>query len=122
MRVCVRAHPGNAKERLPVHKNLVRFYGGLVMQMFGNVVAVYLMELCEGGSLFDLMAANQYNKIAESRIIDILTQTTEGILVMHQMAPPMIHRDIKIENILIHNGQYKLCDFGSVTTERISGK
>ena len=41
---------------------------------------------------------------------------------MHKMNPPMIHRDIKIENILINNGMYKLCDFGSVTTERFNFK
>jgi serine/threonine protein kinase len=26
--------------------------------------------------------------------------------------PAVVHRDIKLENILLHNGQVKLCDFG----------
>ncbi|CAI6728691.1 AIF_HP2_G0044780.mRNA.1.CDS.1 [Saccharomyces cerevisiae] len=34
---------------------------------------------------------------------------------MHALQPPLIHRDIKIENVLISaNNEYKLCDFGSV--------
>ena len=29
------------------------------------------------------------------------------------------HRDIKIENILLHNKKFKLCDFGSASNETL---
>jgi AP2-associated kinase len=33
---------------------------------------------------------------------------------MHYQSPPLIHRDLKVENILLSPPQtYKLCDFGS---------
>ena len=33
---------------------------------------------------------------------------------MHENVPtPISHRDIKIENVLLHNKRFKLCDFGS---------
>lgn len=36
---------------------------------------------------------------------------------MHYQNPPLIHRDLKVENILLSPPQtYKLCDFGSTTT------
>ncbi|KAF2982635.1 hypothetical protein EK904_010262 [Melospiza melodia maxima] len=36
---------------------------------------------------------------------------------MHKQKPPIIHRDLKVENLLISNqGTIKLCDFGSATT------
>lgn len=37
---------------------------------------------------------------------------------MHSQVPAIIHRDLKIENLLISaDGKIKLCDFGSATTE-----
>lgn len=42
-----------------------------------------------------------------------------GIKVMHSLKPPIAHRDIKIENVLINNGRFKLCDFGSCSLEYV---
>jgi serine/threonine protein kinase len=36
------------------------------------------------------------------------------------MSPPIAHRDIKIENVLLSDSNFKLCDFGSCTTRTFS--
>lgn len=37
---------------------------------------------------------------------------------MHSQVPPIIHRDLKIENLLISgDSTIKLCDFGSATAD-----
>ena len=40
---------------------------------------------------------------------------------MHYSDRPILHRDIKVENILLSNNDYKLCDFGSATTNILRG-
>ena len=42
-----------------------------------------------------------------------------GIKVLHSMKPPITHRDLKIENILLNQKRFKLCDFGSCSTDYI---
>ncbi|KAK6456860.1 serine/threonine protein kinase [Scheffersomyces xylosifermentans] len=73
-----------------------------------------LMEYCENNGLIDYMNTRLVNKLTEKEIIDIMYQVTIGVAMCHNLRPPLIHRDIKIENVLIdRDGVYKLCDFGS---------
>lgn len=41
----------------------------------------------------------------------------KGIRHMHDQSPPISHRDIKVENILLKDKRFKLCDFGSVSVD-----
>ncbi|EMG48892.1 hypothetical protein G210_0467 [Candida maltosa Xu316] len=73
-----------------------------------------LMEYCERNGLIDFMNTRLVNKLTESEIVDIMYQVTIGVAMCHHLRPPLIHRDIKIENVLIDGkGVFKLCDFGS---------
>jgi serine/threonine protein kinase len=49
-------------------------------------------------------------KIPEDEAIAILKQIINGIIECHRQK--IIHRDLKPDNILIHNGVYKIADFG----------
>lgn len=81
----------------------------------GSYEVFLLMEYCAGGGLIDFMNTRLQNRLQEFEILNIMSQVTQGIAAMHALEPPLIHRDIKIENVLIsHTGQYKVCDFGSV--------
>lgn len=58
-------------------------------------------------------------RLAEWEVLKIISDTTEAVACMHYLKPPLLHRDLKIENVLISgNGDYKLCDFGSCTEPR----
>jgi serine/threonine protein kinase len=48
--------------------------------------------------------------------LTIFLSVCRAVALMHSQDPPIIHRDLKIENVLIKKGIYKLCDFGSATT------
>ena len=76
-----------------------------------------LMELCTGGSLMDLITRRHKEKFKEPQLCSIFYQIVVAVSHLHKMKPPVAHRDLKIENVLIGgDGEMRLCDFGSCTT------
>ena len=72
-----------------------------------------LMEYCSRNGLFDFKNSPLSYKLTEPEILTIMRDVTVGVAMCHHLRPPLLHRDIKIENVLIDsNGSYKLCDFG----------
>ncbi|KAG5419050.1 AKL1 [Candida metapsilosis] len=79
-----------------------------------NYQVLVLMELCPGGSLLDFMNARIKVKLNEAEILKIMLDVCQGVYEMHRTQ--LVHRDIKIENVLINKkGSFKLCDFGSTS-------
>ncbi|CCE61479.1 hypothetical protein TPHA_0A04030 [Tetrapisispora phaffii CBS 4417] len=75
-----------------------------------------LMEYCPNKSLLDFMNQRLTTKLTENEILKAMTDITTAVLQMHYLAQPLIHRDIKIENVLVDsNNNFKLADFGSTT-------
>ncbi|KAI5739808.1 hypothetical protein M8J77_023654 [Diaphorina citri] len=74
-----------------------------------------LTELCTGGSLVDVLK-ERTSALPPNIVCSILWQTCQAVKHMHGQNPPIVHRDLKIENLLISSaGTVKLCDFGSAT-------
>ena len=70
---------------------------------------LYVMELCQGGDL--LQYVKRRKKLDEPLAKFLFRQVIVGIGYLHKKG--IIHRDIKLENILIDNeGCIKIADFG----------
>ena len=67
------------------------------------------MEHCSGGSLESLLSKRQ-DRMSEGEIKEFLRQFCEGYKML--IKANLIHRDIKPDNILIHNNVFKIADFG----------
>ena len=92
------------------HPNIIN----LIDSKEENNVISLLLEYAEG-NLFD-MISKKFNKkeyFEEKDILKIFYGIVKAVYYLHSQNPPIIHRDIKIENILVKNNQYVLCDFGS---------
>ncbi|KAA6369654.1 MAG: putative Serine/threonine-protein kinase kin-29, partial [Streblomastix strix] len=82
--------------------------------------AVILMEYANMGGLDSLIASKKDIPIPLIRVI--MRQIFEGLRLMHEKG--LIHRDIKEQNILLHNplGTFhvilKICDFGLVKSQK----
>ncbi|KAI7898850.1 kinase-like domain-containing protein [Cokeromyces recurvatus] len=77
------------------------------------------MEYCPGGGVIDLMNRRLQQRLTEPEILKIFSDVAEALAYLHYCNPPVLHRDLKIENILILNDHhYKLCDFGSASLSK----
>ena len=80
----------------------------------GKREAYLLLEYCPGGHLLSRLNERNGIPLPLSDICRIFTQILDGVSPMHESIPPVIHRDLKLENVLFSKeGLVKLCDFGS---------
>lgn len=88
----------------------------------GGYEVFLLMEYCNGGGLIDFMNTRLQHRLTEPEILTIFTDVAEGVACMHYLIPPLLHRDLKVENVLItiHGSKkiFKLCDFGSAASPK----
>ena len=54
---------------LPVHKNLVKFIDGTFVRTQKGTQALFLMEFCGHGTIFDMMVKYEKTKLKEKTII-----------------------------------------------------
>jgi len=112
-------------KKLKGHKHIVTYIDSHASQLKGGGYEVFLlMEWCSGGGLIDFMNTRLQNRLTEPEILKIISDASEGVACMHYLKPPLLHRDLKVENILISSAPtsskklYKLCDFGSTAPPR----
>ncbi|XP_039520321.1 AP2-associated protein kinase 1 isoform X2 [Pimephales promelas] len=100
------------------HKNIVGFLDSSITAVGGGDVweVFILMDFCRGGQVVNLMNQRLQTGFSEQEALQIFCDTCEAVAQLHQFKTPIIHRDLKVENILLHDrGHYVLCDFGSAT-------
>ena len=72
-------------------------------------------EIAEGTSLADRVAAGE--RFSEAEVKRVATAVLKVLQYLHGLNPPIIHRDIKPQNIIrSQDGQIYLVDFGAVQT------
>ena len=68
------------------------------------------------GHVLDQMNKRLNSGFTEDEVLNIFCDVLEAIGKLHHTNPPIAHRDLKVENILIHDAnRYVLCDFGSAS-------
>ncbi|KAL5533626.1 hypothetical protein ACEPAG_86 [Sanghuangporus baumii] len=99
------------------HPNIVYLIDAAWHRMSNGMFEVFiLMEFCQGGGIIDMMNRRLRERLTEAEILQIFVDVCEGVAAMHNLRPPLLHRDLKVENILQASAtSFKLCDFGSAT-------
>jgi serine/threonine protein kinase len=74
---------------------------------------LYLVnELCGGGDLHNLViAASPTHSVDERTSVRFMRQIVAGVDYLHRQLR-IAHRDLSLENVLMHEGECKITDFG----------
>ncbi|XP_010483414.1 PREDICTED: probable serine/threonine-protein kinase WNK4 [Camelina sativa] len=92
------------------HKSIIRFYTSWID--VHNHTLNFITELFTSGTLRQYK--NKYLRIDIRAIKSWARQILEGLVYLHGHDPPVIHRDLKCDNIFVngHLGQVKIGDLG----------
>ncbi|XP_018096432.1 serine/threonine-protein kinase WNK2 isoform X2 [Xenopus laevis] len=102
------------------HPNIVRFYDFWESCLKGKKCIVLVTELMTSGTLKTYL---KRFKVMKPKVLrSWCRQILKGLMFLHTRTPPIIHRDLKCDNIFITGptGSVKIGDLGLATLKRAS--
>ncbi|XP_041130847.1 serine/threonine-protein kinase WNK2-like isoform X7 [Polyodon spathula] len=102
------------------HPNIVRFYDSWESSLKGKKCIVLVTELMTSGTLKTYL---KRFKVMKPKVLrSWCRQILKGLHFFHTRTPPIIHRDLKCDNIFITGptGSVKIGDLGLATLKRAS--
>src|SRR5579872_1180841 len=98
------------------HRNLIRVFDANTAELEFGLCGFFTMEYVTGGNLEQFWRAQGNQRSAVSTAVDIIRQVCAGLAVAHGEWPPVLHRDIKPQNILVEQPveglRVRVSDFG----------
>jgi len=101
------------------HPNILLFIGACITSTDVYIITEYMPK----GSVYSILHSNNIVKtnsgrrgkvkLKLERKLKMLLDAAKGMLYLHNFQPPIIHRDLKTQNLLVDEyWRVKLCDFG----------
>lgn len=98
------------------HPNIVRVFDANTIETKSGTRGFFTMEYVPGGTLDKFWRSYGTKHVQVTTCVDIVKQICRGLSVAHSANPPIIHRDIKPQNILVgyeaDGLRARLSDFG----------
>ena len=90
------------------HPNVVKLFG----HFEDNNYCYFIMEYIPKGNLYNLLPTDKKKRVNSKVCASIIKDIISAVYFLHNMKPPIIHGDIKPENVLLSEGLVaKLADF-----------
>ncbi|XP_076806926.1 uncharacterized protein LOC143450321 isoform X4 [Clavelina lepadiformis] len=102
------------------HPNIVRFYDSWDQSQKGKKCIILVTELMTSGTLKTYL--KRFKSVKPKVLRSWCRQILKGLNFLHTRNPPIIHRDLKCDNIFITGptGSVKVGDLGLATLKRTS--
>lgn len=98
------------------HPNIIRVFDANTFTHLGVERGYFTMEYVPGGTLEDLWHSHGSSLMPAATSVELVRQVCLGLHCAHAQKPPVVHRDIKPQNILVgyeSDGlRARLSDFG----------
>jgi eukaryotic-like serine/threonine-protein kinase len=98
------------------HPNIVEVYDANVLQAGKGKYGYFTMTYVAGGTLERYWRSFGTELMPVEQVVEVVRQACRGLAVAHSSSPPIVHRDIKPQNILVGFGaaglHVRLSDFG----------
>ncbi|KAK1875608.1 Serine/threonine-protein kinase WNK4, partial [Dissostichus eleginoides] len=102
------------------HPNIVRFYDSWKSSLRGHKCIILVTELMTSGTLKTYLTRFRQMKLKLLQRWSL--QILKGLHFLHSRSPPVLHRDLKCDNVFITgpNAAVKIGDLGLATLKRAS--
>lgn len=83
------------------HPNIIRVFDAGTVETDAGTRTYFTMEYVPGGDLATFWRAHGRRFVSVADAVEISTQMCRALSVAHAQSPPIIHRDIKPQNVLV---------------------
>lgn len=105
------------------HKNLIGYIDSSITNVGNGVYEILVLMPYYKVHLLNLMNSKLNVGFTEQEVLKIFCDIIEGVSRLHHCQTPILHRDLKVENVLqSDSGDFILCDFGSATGKILNPK
>jgi len=98
------------------HPNIVEVYDANVLETGKGKFGYFTMTFVPGGTLERYWRSFGKELMPVEQVVEVVRQVCRGLAVAHSSSPPIVHRDIKPQNVLVGFGgdglHVRLSDFG----------